>query len=520
MRCRPRTTVFFPFVDRSSYGNVRAHAVRDCVAVRPVGRAGLGTLAAVGARAACAAAALTLAGCATTGSTAGDGERGAAVAPVTPIDLAAAGDAGGGRPASPDAGGDPTGGGTSPRGASAESLADLAARDAALLEGMMGGGASGDGPLDAADGDGGTDAARGGFDPGASTPGGGPRPYRPPYHAADGVERGPKIEFDDAAARARASRPAASDAPDDGARPGSRRAPEGPITDVVWGGEDTLATPERVLDPVGRPAADRDGGLDESDDPADGGSGATPRPLAPDQVAMLLVELRRVLFQESIESEQPLRELLALPLLTAIDPEAPIRPEVFRDLTEDEQVVLEALQGFVVTIRRAIDEDGDARAAVVEAVDDLRDALVPPPDFELRNLRLCWRVEGYGQYDAWDPVAFLAGQEQRTLVYAELDDFTSVETEDGEWETRIRQRIEIYVDHDPQPQVVFDWDRVVDRVPTQRRDFYTIHDITLPANLPLGRYLLKLYARDEHSGAESEASVGFRIVADENLAAK
>jgi hypothetical protein len=50
-------------------------------------------------------------------------------------------------------------------------------------------------------------------------------------------------------------------------------------------------------------------------------------------------------------------------------------------------------------------------------------------------------------------------------------------------------------------------------VRTRRRDFFLVKLITVPANLPIGRYLLKVTVEDELAHRVAEASLPVLIVA-------
>jgi len=438
---------------------------------------------------------IALAGC---GETAPKTTAGAAIDPVAPLDLSASP---ANEPAASASRGDDAATTTPGDGADASSLEALANRDVEYLLGNAGGRTR---PGAGAD-----------SDPAGSARG----PVTdPPFAVGPGVTRVPRdIRFNGpdaevaaprtpakAAAEKNRGTPAGADASSEGVRTGidewrHRGRPAEP-------GATVAARPEPVFDP---PV------LDPDDDANDGRGDTDPaRPLSPDRLAMLLVELRREIFQRSIDSAQPLREILGLAALAAIDPDARIHPDAFRDLTEREQELMNLLQDFMVAVHGAIERDGDAEHAVLDALEALRDALVEPEPLSVPDLQLCWRVDGYGQYDRFEPMGFLAGEPRQIIVYADIKHFTSTETPDGEWVTRISQQIEVYSDRDGIPVWSTEWGGVTDRVPTRRTDFYTLHQIELPATLPLGLYHLKLRVRDEQSKAEAEQSVSFRIEVD------
>ncbi len=135
----------------------------------------------------------------------------------------------------------------------------------------------------------------------------------------------------------------------------------------------------------------------------------------------------------------------------------------------------------------------------------------------IRTIELCEKVLGYGVYDTFPERTFVAGREQMMIVYVELDHFKSVPRSEGDgYEVRLRQELELYESngfevwsHEPVP--------IVDPSRNQRRDFFVVQLITLPAQLALGEYRLKVRVYDENAGTRDESTIPIRIVADESL---
>jgi hypothetical protein len=90
----------------------------------------------------------------------------------------------------------------------------------------------------------------------------------------------------------------------------------------------------------------------------------------------------------------------------------------------------------------------------------------------------------------------------------------------NQWLTEISQQLEIISDRDGIPVWSEPWQKAVDVTSHRRRDFFTTQIITLPEALSVGRYHLKIRVRDEKSGAETEESITFEMVADPKLTAK
>jgi hypothetical protein len=236
------------------------------------------------------------------------------------------------------------------------------------------------------------------------------------------------------------------------------------------------------------------------------------------ELRSLLVDVRRELNLQKPWSNQPLRELLAMAMLTLIDPEMEINPEAFVDVTESERAIVASFQEFCIDLRERLDGSVEAEEAIAEAVLELRRALVREPELHLPTVALCWRVGGFGDYDEFDRAAFLAHAEQQFILYLEIDSFTSELNKKGQWVTEVSQQWEIYHAEDGIPVWSEPWQKAVDVTNKERRDFFTTQIVTVPKALSVGSYLFKIRVRDEKSGAEVEHSVAMEVVADPKLA--
>lgn len=135
----------------------------------------------------------------------------------------------------------------------------------------------------------------------------------------------------------------------------------------------------------------------------------------------------------------------------------------------------------------------------------------------IRSIELCEKVLGYGVYDTFPDREFVAGRAQKMIVYVELDHFKSAQRSEADgYEVRLRQELELYESNgfevwSHEPVEILDVSR------NQRRDFFVVQLVTLPAQLALGEYRLKVRIYDENAGTRDESSIPIRIVADESL---
>ncbi|MEO0476820.1 MAG: hypothetical protein AAF085_12760 [Planctomycetota bacterium] len=137
---------------------------------------------------------------------------------------------------------------------------------------------------------------------------------------------------------------------------------------------------------------------------------------------------------------------------------------------------------------------------------------------QIEQFQLCRRVDSYGVFEPFATTRFLAGQKNRVLVYVELENFMHEPLEDGRYEVRLEQSVELY-DATGETTV---WRQgpvqLVDVSRNKRRDFFIVYPIDLPARLPAGGYRLKVRIADKHTGSICEQTMhDIKIVADQGL---
>jgi len=241
--------------------------------------------------------------------------------------------------------------------------------------------------------------------------------------------------------------------------------------------------------------------------------------LQPDRLKQLMVDLSRDLHANAAYSETPLKELLVISAMSMVDPERKLNPDAMPDLTEKEREVLTKMQTFFTDLSASLTDAAGAPNGVAVAANTLHDSLIQKPELQLSTTALCTRVGGFGDFTPFSKNSFLAHSEQKTIVYLEIGDFTSQPNDKGEYVTELSQQLIVYSDRDGIPVWTEDWQSAVDVTKNQRQDFFTVQVITLPKALSVGKYTLKIRVRDEKSGAETEGSIPFEMVADPKLAA-
>ncbi|MEM9347642.1 MAG: hypothetical protein AAGB26_13605 [Planctomycetota bacterium] len=190
-------------------------------------------------------------------------------------------------------------------------------------------------------------------------------------------------------------------------------------------------------------------------------------------------------------------------LLDALDPRA--REQVAR---------------FHQMLAVTFDELASSTKAALTRRDMIRkiDEVFGAQPLKIEQYQLCRRVDSYGVYEPFGSTRFLAGRKNRVLVYVELENFKHEPLEEGGYEVRLEQSVELY-DATGETTV---WRQgpvqLIDVSRNKRRDFFIVYPIDLPARLPAGGYRLKVRIQDQHTGSICEQTMhDIQIVADQAL---
>jgi hypothetical protein len=179
---------------------------------------------------------------------------------------------------------------------------------------------------------------------------------------------------------------------------------------------------------------------------------------------------------------------------------------------DDQQLlgtVIDAIASFRITLR---DENGLMATRVAPLV-ELSQRIRSQTPLSLPTLALCRSVTQFGVYDAFEPARFAAGRENQTIVYCEVDNFSSrPETTDGTFETKLSYEAVLYSEGEHAVAVIGKKPTsIVDRCRNRRRDFFLADRLLLPANLPAGKYVLKVTVIDQFANRVAEKSVSVLI---------
>lgn len=211
------------------------------------------------------------------------------------------------------------------------------------------------------------------------------------------------------------------------------------------------------------------------------------------------------------ESEWQLR---LMHLLTGRDDRA---LNISNSISEGTRLLFRSLMNVSMAVRDTLRNPSISTENVLSKVDELRHILAEQSDPLISTIALCRQVVTYGVYEEMNQEDLIAGRNTQTIVYSEIENFSSESTSDGLFETRLGTRLEL-LSADGQSVWQKEEPEIVDRCRRKREDFFIAQRVTFPPTLQAGRYVLKVMVEDKISGKVSEAIHPIEINAPTSIA--
>jgi hypothetical protein len=178
------------------------------------------------------------------------------------------------------------------------------------------------------------------------------------------------------------------------------------------------------------------------------------------------------------------------------------------NIAEDDRRILGSVVDSLMSFRMTLRAANALRQTKVAPLLDLSEKVRAEIPLSLPTLTLCRSVERFGVYDPIEPARFTAGRATPVVVYCEVDHFRSNPAEHGGWETKLTYEAVLYSDAEAAVAVINKKPtQIVDRCRNRRRDFFLADRMTIPANLPVGRYVLKVTVIDQLANLVAEKTV-------------
>ncbi len=165
----------------------------------------------------------------------------------------------------------------------------------------------------------------------------------------------------------------------------------------------------------------------------------------------------------------------------------------------------------VRAVLRALD---DAPAPSPSRGDEVRAAVQVIEDkapLEIVDLRLCSKVDGFGDFESFEPPVRKAGQP--VILYCELDGLRFEQTSAG-FRTRIATQLEILPEGGGPPILTRSLSTAEETCRRRRRDYYIAYKLVLPRPLPPGDYRIRVTEKDLTADRSATREVSFAIARD------
>jgi hypothetical protein len=227
-------------------------------------------------------------------------------------------------------------------------------------------------------------------------------------------------------------------------------------------------------------------------------------------------ELTRRFTQQVKDYPTEVAAHLDLQLLQFLQGQSVPQMQSLSTLPAEDREMLSALLDGLTLFRNGVRADNNMLLSKkIRPLLDLSDRLRTQAELTIPTVALCKGVKAFGVYEPIEPARFEAGRDQWVILYCEVENFASQLDEQKRWETKLTQEIVLYTEQNGL-EVWRDKTAdhsIVDYSRNRRHDFYIVKRVHLPAQLTIGRYLLKVSVVDQQVNRVAENSVPIQIVA-------
>jgi hypothetical protein len=185
-------------------------------------------------------------------------------------------------------------------------------------------------------------------------------------------------------------------------------------------------------------------------------------------------------------------------------------------LRGEDRDILSALMDGLSNFRSVVRSDNNLLlASKTRPLLDMADRLRAQSELILPTISLCSRVESFGVYTPIESSRFTAGRDNEVIVYCEVQNFQSRMSTENQWQTQLTQEMVLYTESGlPVWPAKSNAQPVTDLCHQLRHDFFIAKRVTLPRNLTIGRYVLKITVTDQEANRVAEATTPVEIVAE------
>lgn len=186
--------------------------------------------------------------------------------------------------------------------------------------------------------------------------------------------------------------------------------------------------------------------------------------------------------------------------------------QAIESLPEKEQEFWQSMM-LAMESYRSNNEATPRAEQLTETLEYMRTAsrqLQPLSKMKVRRLNFCSRIDGFGTFSVFPVSDFNAGQP--LLLYAEIENYQSELTSDGQYRSEFAAMIEFIRDGetDPIASRTIRLPDIEDLCSTERTDYFQSYELTVPSLSP-GKYILRLRVRDQLSHQTAMTELPFEI---------
>lgn len=160
-------------------------------------------------------------------------------------------------------------------------------------------------------------------------------------------------------------------------------------------------------------------------------------------------------------------------------------------------------------INNRLTPEGRAAESLV-ALEELQRSLRRTAGLQIKSLKLCTKVAGYGVYDEMPEAIFAAGKASKVIVYVEVENFVSRLQDDKQYHTKLQLRLQLFAKGTAAALWEKAYTNIEDASFNHRRDLYVPVLITLDKQRA-GEYVLKVAVDDVHAGKTDERKAVIRF---------
>jgi hypothetical protein len=229
---------------------------------------------------------------------------------------------------------------------------------------------------------------------------------------------------------------------------------------------------------------------------------------APTEVDLPPVELAIESLRAHVASNPNLAGALALNLLGGKSGD----PAIVAELSPNDQKILQDLTAVLQSMSGPANPAiplAERAAPLIQTAKRWSPAAAEK-DLTLPTLALASRVDSFGVYHKLDP-KFAAGKKHTVIIYCEVANFEPRKSPDGWYETRLSQQETLATDDG-----LLLWrpnaEDVEDRSKNHRKDFYLVKKLTIPDNLAVGKYALRMSVTDRNTNKIAVVTLPIEIV--------